>query len=187
MTPILFVHGFGGGSYEFKPIESYLKKKGDFKFYEFVYPRRFGEESIKNIAQSLKKFVSNNIKEKKLAIIGISQGGIIAEYYLKNFNKKKIDCLITLCTPHKGSLAAYFRSIPGFLDLRPGSKTIIELDNYMRKSKIPLYSVFTPFDLMVIPGWNANPGYGRIKMVLAPLHPLAFWWPTALKFIYDSL
>jgi triacylglycerol lipase len=185
--PILFIHGFAGGKYEFRPIINHLKNKGFSKFYQFTYKKRFCQIPIRVIAKQLSDFVTSNISEDKIDIIGISQGGIIAEYYLKHFNKKEIRTLFTLCTPHKGSIMAYISGKPGFIDLRPRSKVLIEAEEFMKKSKTKLFSVYTPFDLMVFPGWNANPGHGKIKKVYAPLHPLAFWIPSTLKFISKNL
>ena len=186
-VPILFVHGFGGGRYEFKFIEWYLRKKGYTKFYEFYYIKNFGQVSLRKLAEELSEFVKGNIKEKEIDMILISQGGIIGLYYLKHFNRKKVGKIITLCTPYQGSLTAYLLPLQGFMELRPGSSLLREINSYILKKRIDLYCIYSPLDLMIIPGWYAVPSRGRVKKVLAPLHPLVFWWPSTLKFIEESL
>ena len=181
-VPILFIHGFGGGRYEFQPIIRFLKKKGFTRFYEFTYPKKHGEVSLTEISRKLGEFVKKEVKEKRINIIGISQGGIIARYYFQNNKQKKIDRFITLCAPHKGSLMGYLLSRPGFLDLRPKSKILEEIKK--KKDKMEYFCVYTPFDLMVFPGWNAKLDTAREnKMVLALLHPLAFWTGRTLHSI----
>jgi triacylglycerol lipase len=189
MIPILFIHGFGGGAYEFQPIIRYLKKHGYDKFYEFTYEKKHGEVSLRDIAQELAAFVEKQVTEQGFHIIGVSQGGIIARYYLQNFNTKIVPKCVTLCTPHEGSLMGYLGKKPGFIDLRPGSDLLRELEKNEHKVSLTLfYGIYTPFDLMVFPGWFAHNKFANeSKMVLAPVHPLAFWWPSTLRFIREVL
>jgi pimeloyl-ACP methyl ester carboxylesterase len=184
---ILFVHGFIGSKKEYQPIIKYLKKKGFNKFYEFCYLQNKGQVSIKEIAKELSGFISNNITEEKFDVIGISQGGIIFLTYLKYFKNKEVGKIFTLCSPHDGSLFAYFGKKPGFIDLRPKSNLLVDINQFVKNSNLEIFSVFTPFDLMVFPGWNARLNYGKIKMVLTPFHPLVFMCSTTKKFIYKNL
>jgi triacylglycerol esterase/lipase EstA (alpha/beta hydrolase family) len=158
MDPILFVHGFGSNDKQYQPLIRYLEQKGIKKFYEFVYDSSVGLHPIKTIAKELAEYIAENVKEENINIIGISQGGIIALAYLKDYknlpaqagiNVKK---LFTLCSPHKGSRLAKLLNLPGIIDLRPNSKLLKELEIFAQNEKIDIYSVYTPFDLMVFPG-----------------------------------
>lgn len=184
---ILFVHGFGGSKNEYQSIKKYLRKKGFEKFYEFEYAKKYGQVSLREIAKELSDFISNNITENEFDAITMSQGGIIFLTWLKYFRNREVNKIFTLCTPYKGSLWAYFSKRQGFIDLRPKSNLLCEIDQFLRISNIDIYSVFTPLDLMVFPGWNAKSKYGKVKMVLALLHPLAFMWSATKKFIYKNL
>lgn len=188
MDPILFIHGFGSNDKQYQPIIRYLEQKGVKNFYEFVYDSSVGLHPIKTIAKELSEFIAENVKEENINIIGISQGGIIALAYLKYYKIKNVKKLFTLCSPHKGSRLAKLLNLPGIIDLRPNSKLLIELELFgFEEKNIEIYSVYTPFDLMVFPGWNARPKYGKKKIVFAPAHPVAFFWPAAKKFIYKNL
>ncbi len=187
MEPILFIHGFGGNKKQYRPLIKYLKENGINNFYEFEYSSTVGLHPIKEMAKELAEFVEKNVKEKEINIIAFSQGGIIALAYLKYFNGKKVKKLFTLCTPHKGSILAHTMNLPGFIDLRPNSELLKELEIFAEKSKINIYAVYTPFDLMVFPGWNARPNYGKKKIVFAPTHLSAFSWPATMKFILKNL
>ena len=187
MEPILFIHGFGGTNKQYRPIIKYLKKRGINNFYEFDYENKFGLGSIKLTSKVLADFIEENIREKDINIISMSQGGIIALAYLKYFKNRNVRKLFTLCSPHKGSLLANISDLPGFVDLQPKSKLLKDLESFSEESKINIYSVYTPFDLMVFPGWYARSKYGKQKIVFAPTHPAAFSWPATLKFIYKNL
>ena len=186
-TPILFIHGFGADKKQYQPIIKYLKRKGINKFYEFDYPNKFGIFPIKLAAEELAEYIAENVTEDSVNIIAMSQGGIVALAYMKYYKKKNVEKLFTICTPHKGSKLAKITNLPGFIDLRPGSKLLEELEGFAKDSKINMYSVYTPFDLMVFPGWNAKASYGKTKMIFAPTHPSAFYWPTTLEYIYKNL
>lgn len=193
MNSILFVHGFGGYAEQYQPIIKFLKKKGFENFYEFEYENKFGFGSLKDISKELADFISKNVKEEKIDIIAFSQGGIIALEYLKDFlpaqtgKNREVERLFTLCTPYKGSKLAKAANLPGIVELRPKSDFLAGLEKFIEKSKINIYSVYTPFDLMVFPGWNAKSKFGKNKIVFAPTHPKVFSWPETLKFIYKGL
>ena len=84
-------------------------------------------------------------------------------------------------------MLAHAMNLPGFIDLRKSSKLLKELETFAKESKIDIYSVYTPFDLMVFPGWNARPNYGKKKIIFATTHLTAFSWPATMKFIYKNL
>jgi len=183
-NPILFIHGFGGGKYEYKPVIKFLNNNGDHKCYEFVYKEKFGQSSLKIIAEHLHKYVAEHIAEPKLDIVAISQGGIIARYYISNYSDKKIDKCVTLCTPHSGSLVAYFGFLPGIKELRPGSQLLKNLDT----KKAEYYAVYNPFDLFVFPGWKAKLNCAKEnKKIYSALHQFTFWNKRTLNFILSAL
>lgn len=183
-NPILFIHGFGGGSYEFNPIIRYLKSYGNPVCYEFHYKKRFGQVSLAVIAQELHEFIIANVPEPEFDIVAISQGGVIARYYIAHYQDRKIRKCITLCTPHRGSLLAYVGIFPGIKELKPSSFLLKELD--VRKAEY--YAVYNPLDLMVFPGWFAKLKEAKEnKRVFSLLHPFTFSNTATLKFIYDTL
>ncbi len=193
MNPILFIHGFGGYIEQYQPIIKFLKKKGFENFYEFEYKNKFGFDSIKVITKELADFIEKNIKDEKIDVIAFSQGGIIALEFLKDFLPRQasknieVERLFTLCTPYKGSKLAKVANLPGIVELRPNSQLLKELEKFVKENNVNIYSVYTPFDLMVFPGWNAKSKYGKNKIVFAPTHPAVFTWPAVMRFIYRGI
>jgi len=181
---ILFIHGFGGGRYEYYPVIKFLKKNSNPICYEFTYKKKFGQVSFKKIAEDLDNFIKANIKDSEVDIIGFSQGGIIARYYLAHYFSIKVRRCITICTPHKGSFMAHIGFLPGIKELQPKSKFLAELDS----SKAEYYSVYNPFDLFVFPGWNSKFEHAKEnKKVYSMLHQMTFWNRKTLEFIKKVL
>lgn len=186
MTPIVFIHGFGGGSYEFQPIIRFLKKNGHKKFYEFCYEKKWGEVSLKEIAKEFAHFLDKNVKEETITIVAMSQGGIIAGYYLQHLNKKKVKKCFTICTPYKGSVTAYLSSRPGAKELRPQSAFLKKINFPTKRTKF--YAVYNPLDLMVFPGTNAIFDKAtKNKRVFSVGHLFTFWNKHTLQFILENL
>jgi len=190
MEPILFIHGFSGGRFHYLPIENYLKKKGIKKIYEFNYKKNFGQVSLREIAKELDGFIKENVKEKQISIVAISQGGLIAHCYIQNYKNKVKKC-ISVCTPYKGTWWANVSSFlnSGLKDLSMNSNFIKEINAGMNKEgrKIKLYSIWTPFDIIVFPGVSAKLKGSKSKMVWAIEHHLAFWSFATKKAIYEFL
>jgi triacylglycerol esterase/lipase EstA (alpha/beta hydrolase family) len=184
MVPIIFIHGVIRSTDDYEPIKRFLRMHGFTKFYDFSYKERFGQVSIEELAKRLDRFVTANVKEKEFDIIGISQGGIIARYYIMMSKIKRVRRCVTICAPHKGSLTAYVSG--RFADLRPGSKLLRALARSRDQTKY--YALYTPFDLMVMPGTNAICERAvENRRVNAPLHHLAFGSKATLEFILHAL
>ncbi len=182
---VLFIHGFGGGKHEYIPIQLYLKSKfPDVIFHNFLYEKRFGQVHIEDIAKELGEYIKSRSLKEKIFVVAISQGGIIFREMIRIFPelKNNIEKVVTLCTPHKGSLMAYLLNAKGSIDLRPNSRLLKLLDSHYDGLKY--YSVYNPLDLMVFPGTNAIFNMAIInKKVWALSHPLTFYAPQTLKFI----
>lgn len=183
-NPIIFIHGLGGGSYEYKPVINFIEKNLKVKIYEFTYARRFGQVSLNDIARELSEYINNNVKEGQINIIAFSQGGIVARSYITNYSDKKIDKCITVCTPHNGSFFAYFLFLKGIKELRPKSLLLRNLDIH----KASYYSVYNPLDLVVFPGISAKFKHAKEnKKVFALLHKFTFTNKNTLEFILNVL
>ena len=91
-----------------------LKEKG-YSVYNFGYEtRNFNEETLIKYDEFISK-----IKEDEIIFVCHSMGGLLTHLYLKKFKMKKKSMVITLGTPHKGSLIgnkvnnSMFRSVLG--------------------------------------------------------------------------
>lgn len=185
--PVLFIHGFGGDTKEYQPLKNFLKNNGFNNFYEFYYQENLGQVSIKETSKKLADYINKNVREDILYIIGISQGGIIARYYINFLSNKKVPKCVTICSPHHGSIWAYFHNYPGFIDLRPNSKLLKYLSSEY-ESKTKFYSIFNPIDLMVFPSTSAIfEKAEKNQKVLSPLHPTTFKNKKTFEFVLESL
>ncbi len=183
---VLLVHGFGGDRRQYQPIIRFLRHHGFSRFYEFTYPKKFGQLPIAEVARQLDEFVRANVSEDQIDCVAISQGGIIARYFARHCQPRLIRRCITLGAPHHGSLTAYLLPGPGISELRPKSRLLEEL-NAPNDPTVD-YCAYTPFDLMVVPGWSGRLPHARHNLSVWSLaHPLVFRSRATLRFILECL
>ena len=90
-------------------------------------------------------------------IVGHSLGGVIARYYVQRMGgSARVDTLVTLGSPHSGTLGAHL--IPTALgrQLRPGSPPLTELAGPAPGCTTRFLVVWSRMDQMVVPQRNAR-------------------------------
>lgn len=108
-TAVIFVHGLfrppsilGAPSEYFRNIKNELASL----FIPLYFPELPNSESIDVRSDALEKALEA-IPEKNIVLIGHSMGGLDCRYYAhRHPNDKRIKKIITIATPHRGSLLA---------------------------------------------------------------------------------
>lgn len=177
MKKIIFVPGMAGGKRDMYLIKKIMK---DFEVIYFHYDVWLND-SFEKSAKKLDLFITNlNIKRnEKISIIGVSAGGIVVEYYIKFINKSKIEKIVTVCSPFKGTWIAsvFFRKHKGVQELRKNSKFLKKLKNEKLIHKIREKTFWCFFD-PIVPGISAkgkNPEHTFFF-----LHWVIQFWPPLI-------
>ena len=72
--------------------------------------------------------------------------------------------------------------------MRPGSDFLNDLNGDIGTlGKVGYISIWTPFDLIIVPANSSLTGIGRNIMVWVPIHPLLVWSPGCIKRVADLL
>ena len=99
-------------------------------------------------------------------------GGLVSRYYVQRLGGiNRVQRLITISSPHKGTLTAYSLPLPGYLDMRPNSGLLRDLyqDVTMLK-RINFTSMWTPFDIMIVPSNSSQMPVGKEVKLNVLLH-----------------
>lgn len=178
MKKVIYVPGFTGGRRDLQGFKAALKDEFEVLYFDYD---TFLKDSLEENAGKLEKFIESlswNDGEKG-AIIGMSAGGVIADYYLKCLKNGRIDKFISLCTPFKGTcLAAIPTKRKGLKELRINHPFLCKLAE-KKLENIDEENVYSPFDMVVIPGSSAKGVHP--KVCYFPIHPLMEFWPEAIK------
>ncbi len=189
MKTVVIIPGLLGFSLDYTPIVSYLNKNGinDCHVFNYNHKEKLGEIEIGWVARDFDKFVKK-LNKKKIYLIGVSAGGIIASYWLEFLNGKKIcNSCITINAPFHGSYLAYMSKFHEINELRTKSNILKSLREKMSKSKVNYYGTWTPFDLVVIPGWSAYLNFFKKSKMIFSLHFLTSNLRATKQFILSVI
>ena len=85
-------------------------------------------------------------------VVGHSLGGLISRYYVQRLGgDRRVESLVTLGTPHHGSVWAHVGPTPLIRQLRPGSPVIRELEEPAPDCRTPVTAIYSDLDQMVVP------------------------------------
>lgn len=156
--PVVFVHGFSGSTIvNFSAMIKWFKNDGypssHLKYYTFN-----SLNGIKKAANTLKSKVNAHLSAtgaSKVDLVCHSMGGLVARYYMKKLGgASKVDQVVTIATPHKGTTWAYaaFWCQSG-RDMMPGSSLLNSINGYY-----PGKSLWSKCDEIVLPNSSAKVG-----------------------------
>jgi triacylglycerol lipase len=154
-TPtFILVHGIKDTSRKFKTMQAAFENNG----YRCITPSLMPNNASKGLeflAIQLKDIIEAESKgiDADLCLVGFSMGGLVSRYYLQELEGyRTIKQFFSISTPHHGSLLAYLSANKGVKQMRPGSEFLRKLERSSdRLNKLPCYSYWTPFDLMILP------------------------------------
>jgi pimeloyl-ACP methyl ester carboxylesterase len=187
-TPILLVHGLMDNRSVFTVFRRALRKRG-FGVMHAVNYSAFTSD-IRTAAHELRRHV-NRLRERtgadRVHVVGHSLGGLIARYYVQRLGgDRTVHTVVTLGTPHGGSVAAYLVPTPLARQLLPGSELLTELAAPAPRCRTRFLVVWSRLDQLVLPQRNARlvhpdltvdtlelPDVGHMSL---PIHPRTVHW-----------
>jgi pimeloyl-ACP methyl ester carboxylesterase len=157
-TPILLLHGIMDNRSVFTVFRRALRRRG-FGVVHAVNYSLFTDD-IRTAAHRLGQQV-DELRElagaERIHIVGHSLGGMIARYYVQRMGgSAAVDTLVTLGSPHGGTLAAHLLPTPLARQLRPGSDVIAELAQPAPGCDTRFLVVWSRMDQMVLPQRNGR-------------------------------
>jgi len=113
-----------------------------------------GTAGLNELAKQLGKYLDENlVPDEQCDIIGHSMGGIVARSYVQRHGgRRRVRRLVTLASPHQGTLLAWLLPGAGVRDLRPGSAFLRDLASDAHSlDGVLVASYWTPFDAIIVP------------------------------------
>lgn len=180
---VVLVHGFLENGKTFGVLEKRLEKRG---VDVFVPKLRHsdGRGGLENLAAGLKEDIDKEFgPDKPISIVSFSMGGLVSRYYLQDLGgADRCENLITISSPHNGTMAAWFYPTKGVKQMRPNSQFLTSLKATQGKlGKMPVASYRTPMDLVILPPDSSI--WDRADNMKYPviLHPLMLNSSSVLK------
>lgn len=170
---VVLIHGYrlpfsalpGRCDEQFGYLDRLLEATGNYNVWQFeyvgsllgtydsiaVYASRLGA-ALDRIAQLS--------KNDRASIIGYSMGGLIARYYMAHGGKSRVDKMLTLATPHMGTLRFEPFSIPrtqhfyprAVTEIRPDGRLLWDLNTRVDESSVPEFAALGGYS------WGSSDG-----------------------------
>lgn len=157
-TPIILVHGIVDNRSVFTLLRRALRRRGFGRVVTVNYSSLTGD--IRVLADRLGTLVDELCEEtgyERVHVVGHSMGGLVARYYVQRLGgDQRVHTLVTLGSPHEGTLPAYVLPHPLVRQLRPGSDVVRELAEPAPGCRTRFVSFWSDLDQMVAPKRSAK-------------------------------
>ncbi|MFC6236779.1 esterase/lipase family protein [Longivirga aurantiaca] len=152
-TPIILVHGIVDNRSVFTLLRRGLRRRGFGRVVTVNYSSINGD--VRLLADRLGELVEQVCEEtgyERVHVVGHSLGGLVARYYVQRLGgDARVHTLVTLGSPHSGTLPAYVLPHPLVRQLRPGSDVVTELAEPAPGCRTRFVAVWSDLDQMVVP------------------------------------
>lgn len=151
--PVLLLHGYVCNRGFLLPLKRYLRAHGISAYSHNLEPVY---TAIDNYADGLARRIEEILAAtgaEKLVILAHSMGGLVARAYLRKHGTRHVAKLITLGTPHHGTVLAPLAAGENGRQIVPGNAWLQRLNE--EAPALPLVSVFSYQDNIVLPQESA--------------------------------
>jgi triacylglycerol lipase len=157
-TPILLVHGMVDNRSVFTLLRRGLLRRGFGRVHSINYSPLTTDvrAAARRLAEAVEALTADTGYER-IHVVGHSLGGLIARYYVQRLGgHERVHTLVTLGTPHAGTLPAYLLPAGLCRQLRPGSDLFAELAEPSPGCRTRFVAYWSDFDQMVVPRRSAR-------------------------------
>lgn len=170
-TPILLVHGMADNHSIFALLRRGLMRRGFSRVFAMNYSVR--TRDVRTAAAQLAEEVEQIIEEtgyERLHVVAHSLGGVIARYYVTRLDgDARVHTLVTLGSPHHGSLLAHLLPTRISRQLRPGSALLQELNRPAPGCRTRVIAMWSDIDEAILPASGAALHQDGVAVTNMPL------------------
>ncbi|MEH1814834.1 MAG: triacylglycerol lipase [Nostoc sp.] len=188
-NPVLLIHGIDDTRAVFQKMAVHLVLQG-WSVHSLNLVPNNGDVGLDELAKQVADYVTATFApEQRLDLVGFSMGGIVSRYYVQRLGGiNRVQRFITISSPHYGTVVAYGSSRPGCLQMRPDSIFLKNLNSdAVMLGQIDFTSIWTPYDLMIVPANSSQMPVGSQVIVPVTLHPWMLTDPRSLAAVTAAL
>ncbi len=174
---VILVHGIYDTAWALRKLDRSLTDAG-FTTHLATFSPNDASVPLENSAHEIQAKIDTALPpDTRYSIVAFSMGGLIARYYAQRLaDPTRIDTLLTIASPHRGTWLAHFGFLPGVRQMRPGSPFLRDLDSDVASfDSIHWVTIRTPLDLMIIPSGSSRLPWAENHTHPVLVHPLLVW------------
>jgi hypothetical protein len=151
--PVLLVHGLVDNRSVFSVMQRSLRRRGFAHVCTWNYSPLLTD--VARGAADLGAHIERICEQTgydSVHVVGHSLGGLIARYHVqRQGGDRRVESLVTVGTPHQGSVLAHVMPTPLIRQLRPGSTVLRELTEPAPGCRTAITAIYSDLDQMVLP------------------------------------
>ena len=151
--PVLLVHGLVDNRSVFAVMRRSLRRRGFAHVCSWNYSPFLTDvaRAATDLGEHIER-ICEQTGHDRVHVVGHSLGGLIARYHVqRQGGDVRVDSLVTLGTPHQGSILAHVLPTPLVRQLRPGSPVLRELEEPAPGCRTRITAVYSDLDQLVLP------------------------------------
>jgi triacylglycerol lipase len=152
-VPVLLVHGLIDNRSIFTVMRRGLRRRGFAQVCTWNYSPLLGDvaRGARDLGEHVER-ICTQTGHDRVHLVGHSLGGLISRYYVQRLGGgRRVESLVTLGSPHSGSVLAHLMPTPMVRQLRPGSALLQELAEPAPDWSTPMTAVYSNLDQCVVP------------------------------------
>ena len=188
-NPVLLIHGIFDTKAIFKTMTSYLTQRG-WEVHSLNLVPNDGRLGLERLAKQVADYVNHTFSsEQPIDLIGFSMGGIVSRYYVQRLGGiERIQRLITISSPHHGTLTGYLYPTLAASQMRSNSPFLQDLNQDLETlNRINFTSIWTPYDGMIVPAQSSQMPIGQEFTVNVLVHAWMVSDPKCLVRVEEAL
>jgi Palmitoyl protein thioesterase len=151
--PVVLVHGLIDNRSVFTVMRRSLRRRGFVSVTTWNYSPLLHDvgRGAADLGEHIER-VCELTGHERVHVVGHSLGGLLARYHVqRQGGDRRVESLVTLGTPHQGSLWARVLPTPLIRQLRPGSALFHELAEPAPGCRTRITAIYSTLDEMVVP------------------------------------
>jgi hypothetical protein len=150
--PVVLVHGLVDNRSVFSVMRRGLRRRGFTQICTWNYSPLLSDvaRGATDLGARIDQ-ICEQTGHDRVHVVGHSLGGLIARYHVQRQDgDRRVESLVTLGTPHRGSLLAHVVPTPLVRQLRPGSPVLRELEE-PAVCRTRVTAIYSDLDQVVVP------------------------------------
>jgi triacylglycerol esterase/lipase EstA (alpha/beta hydrolase family) len=151
--PVVLVHGLVDNRSVFSVMRRGLRKRGFTQICTWNYSPLLMDVARGAAALGARiEQICEQTGHDRVHVVGHSLGGLIARFYVqRQGGDRRVESLVTLGTPHRGSILAHVMPTPLVRQLRPGSPVLRQLEEPAPGCTTRMTAIYSDLDQLVVP------------------------------------
>jgi len=165
--PVLLVHGVLCNAGVWVRLKRHLGRNGVRGLFSLSYgpPLASIERSADQLGRKIESMCAAT-GAQRVIVVAHSMGGLVARAYMRRYGSARIARIITIGTPHHGSMMAWFLPGASLAQMRPGNGWLAALNGARLDPALRFVSLWSWHDSMVAPQTSSElPGAVDVAIV----------------------